>query len=59
METSWQFDFKEQHIEILPHLVNRDGLYAIVVNGIATQKDISLKEVVSWMANAMMNCKCK
>ena len=58
MTTSWVFTFRNLRIEISPNMVqHRSDEYTIYVNGIATQKNISLKKVVSWCANAMMNSK--
>ena len=54
MYMSWEFKFRDQNIIIDRQI---DTMYFIQVNGYKTQRGLTLEEVISWMANAMMDCK--
>ena len=56
MHMSWEFEYRGQRVVIDRQL---DTMYFIQVNGYKTHRGLTLEEVCSWMANSMMNCKCK
>ena len=53
MHMSWEFKFRNQKIVIDKHL--EGNKYFIMVNGNKVQKQSSLEEVITWMADIMMD----